>query len=233
MKLYKEDGNSIYFDLNHANFIKDGDMGANGYVYQFGNDCIKFVPVSSICKCILRVKNISNKNLYKILDLYYKKDYTSSGFDFNFAAYSSIYYQSDNRDIYSVPTDYVTDNFRDLISLCYILADNGIEINDLHANNVILQNNNIVIIDADDFYLHDDLNKMKIDYIRNANITEIRFLLFDLLYCLTNDTTLCDYENSLVELFLNNKDYSLSDVLLDIDKSKSRNIYEYVKKKCK
>lgn len=67
------------------------------------------------------------------------------------------YYLPDDIDILTMPIDYILDNFNDLCDLACKLASHSIMMSDTHEDNVILQENRMILIDADRWARVDDL----------------------------------------------------------------------------
>ena len=111
---------------------------------------------------LLKELNISNiATLYEYYYLYDKMN--------NFVpmdAYTMKYIENDNINILDQPKEYLIDTVRNLEDTCLKLADNRIKMHDVHANNVILNNNGPTLIDVDTYNLY-KLSSFKKIYLNN------------------------------------------------------------------
>lgn len=233
MILYSENGKKIDFDITNANLVKNGDRGFGSCVYHYGSNCLKIFRILRDCddEVIEAIRNIDCANLYKILHLYYSSILRSNE---NFVAYSSLYYEDFDINILKMPMDYLLDNFSDLRKLAIILANAGVEINDLHSENIIMQKNRIIIIDSDKYILHHNLNDDLLNYIKWNNIFSIRLLMGDILCdTMSNDLNFnkCNDTSIMKELdvFFDNYNYSIDDIFHEL--SCYKDPIDYVRKK--
>ena len=78
-----------------------------------------------------------------------------------------------------MPTSYTLDNFSGIYNSILKLTDNGIVVSDLHSGNVITDENNITVIDADLYYKLCFIDKIKLQY---KNISALIYLFKDLYF---------------------------------------------------
>lgn len=164
LKLYNEYNNEVYINIDKKSKI-GGGLFANVYLlngYAFKE--IDFPLGKLSTKALELIKNIKHPNLYKIKDLFYSSNKLEC-----LAAYSMEYYLEDNINILIMPTEYTLDNLYDLRELAIVMAKNNIYMQDLHAGNMIMQGNRIILIDRDNDYYADG-NYKNILY---HNISEI------------------------------------------------------------
>lgn len=233
MILYSENGEKINFDLTTARLIKNGERGFYSDVYHYGSNCLKMFRMSRVCDdAVMRaIRNIKCDNLYKILDLYYSSVLRRND---DFVAYSSFYYEDCDINILNMPMDYFLDNFSDLRKLAIILGNAGIEMDDLHDENIIFQKNRMIMIDADQYKLHYDLNNSILDYIKSDNIVSIRLLMGAILRRdIAHNLNFKDFDRNniikILALFFHNDDYSIDDIFHELSYYKYP--VEFIKKK--
>lgn len=139
-----------------------------------GNECLKVFRNLYEDEMLFKIlSKLDLNNFYKINKLLYDKDN-------NFMAYTARFYKKEDIDILTMPVDYTIENMNRLYKVSSILSSNNIRIEDLHHKNVILDNNNITIIDADR-YIYDPNNEHK-DYNKRFINT-----LFVLLYMTSSE----------------------------------------------
>lgn len=117
-------------------------------------------------------------------------------------------------------TSYTLDNLYTIYSSMKKLAENYICVDDLHKNNVILQNNKIVIIDIDLYYRF--LNS-SIQDILSKNVYNLNPLFHSLfLDCLTNISAKDRFEmvTRIGNLFIMDSRYGIEPVVRKLSKYK-------------
>lgn len=103
------------------------------------------------------LKELHHPNLFSLDDVFCKLDDSSfslfrSGIQpFRVDGYTSKYYAYDSTNVLLAPTDYLLDNFRELDRLIERFSKDRILTFDLGRRNVILDPNNIILIDPDEF----------------------------------------------------------------------------------
>lgn len=97
-------------------------------------------------------------------------------------AYTYDYVEEDKIDLLTMPIDYLLTNLDEMEKLFFSFAKEGITVGDLTANNVVLNQNGIVIIDPDGFSIR--TIRMEDDYSRVLKVN--REWLCDLFRSLLN-----------------------------------------------
>ena len=191
----------MYFDKDgkvvHYNLGKPINSGTFGNIYRINSSkCFKEIctwdgiPDRDAFNKIAEMKLNNFCRIYKIL-------YSSLGY---INGYVMKYYESEEMDLLTMPTEYIIDNFIDMWKSVLKLSKNRIRIRDLHTGNVILNDYGMTIIDMDR-YLSDEssdidtlirMNKETLyelfsDLFRNSLISyymddlyDIEYLLYDL-----------------------------------------------------
>lgn len=182
MKIYNEYGDKVQianidktWTTLHANFSKTID-----------NKCQKLLKhnISDYNDEVFKIlKNIGSDNIYKIYQLFYNKKRTK------FLGYETEYYSKDIEDILTQETYYTLNNLYNMYNLFSKLTENSIVANDTHQDNVILQKNNMILIDAD-YYFKSNLSKEKIELM---NLKALAYI-FKSLY----NQTITDYHPNLL-----------------------------------
>ena len=157
--LYDEDDNKLL--LNTENGIVG--YGLYGVVYKINEDtCLKYITNDhnshpEVIKTIMKLDLASFYKIYKLL------------YDCNndFSGYIMKYYEEEEIDITTMPTDYTLDNLNNINKDIKTITDNGILLKDLHSGNSIINNDKITIIDVDNsmFYCDENLLKKNIQLI--------------------------------------------------------------------
>lgn len=172
---YKERVTKIWLEVDESDYISSGCFGD---VFFYNDGCIKIatclIPYPTIA-ILDELRNIVHPNLYTIRHFYYNSTDESAFVK----AYDMDYYLPDDIDILTMPIDYILDNFNDLCDLACKLASHSIMMSDTHEDNVILQENRMILIDADrwiSFYSLDN------DELKSDNYRAIVHLLCRLYY---------------------------------------------------
>lgn len=92
----------------------------------------------------------NHSNFCKLYDLLYDENMS------NIVGYTMRYYKKMIDNILDVPIDYLLDNYSLLYDSVGVLADNYIEIVDLHGYNIINTDDGMIIIDYDQYSKCDD-----------------------------------------------------------------------------
>lgn len=140
MILYDENKNKIDIPL-----INKIGGRTHGNVYKISdNECIKIYDknVEIDTKVLKLIKELELKNYYRILELYY----TIKG---QLKGNKMIYYNPENIDILTMPTEYTLKNLFDIADSIEILTQNNIQVEDTHSENIIMDKKNITITDVD------------------------------------------------------------------------------------
>lgn len=238
---YDKDGvkNTYYAGVNKVFYDKDGNKlliymhrgilgyGLYGVVYKIGNDkCLKHVTNGSRSnsEVIEEIMKLDLESFYKIYKLLYDRD----GY---FSGYTMKYYDGEDIDILLMPTDYTLDNFAKLERDIEKISEKNIFVDDLHTENVILNRNELIVIDVDNYTFSTSKNLL------NSNITEI-YRLFKGLYIenmIKNYSETVDELRVIRQLFKSNN--NIYDELkgykypIDYIKKKSLEPVKYVMKK--
>lgn len=143
--LYKEKITKTSLEINESDYISSGCFGS---VFFYKDGCIKvakcLIPKTTI-SILEELKKITHPNLYRIRNFYYNSMDESA----YAKAYDMDYYLSDSINILTMPIDYILDNMNDLCKLACKMASYSILMTDTHEENVILQKNRMILIDAD------------------------------------------------------------------------------------
>lgn len=140
MILYDKKGNRV-------NFNTEDKIGGrtHGNVYKISDtECIKVYKKSSEVdiEILKLIKSLYLRNYYEILELYYSRSNI-------FKAVKTTYYQKQNIDILTMPTNYTLDNLFNISLSINTLTKNNVLVEDSHSENVIMDSNKITIIDVD------------------------------------------------------------------------------------
>ena len=161
----------------------------------------------NICndKVLKIIKDLKLDNFYEIKDLLYDKNNL-------FIGYIMKYYENMNIDILTMPVDYTLDNLYFLRKSINILSDNNILAGDLRYDNVILNEDKIIVIDADEYILN---NFYSFEKLRDSNLFFLN-TLFTSIY-----TESCKIYHNDIDLNKINYLFNMSD---------SNNIHKSLKK---
>lgn len=180
MTCYDKYLNEVNFPKNDMIFVGEGIYGS---VYRHeanSTSCVKFIrnDEGRLNKDLFAaLSSINSDYLYKLLNFYYK----SKSYDSTLIGYEMKYYEPTKENILYLPIDYILDNFNELLKLGDILAKNQIEFFDIHNGNFICTDDKIVLIDADEYMLHNDWSDQIYDMVKYNNCYEMRFLMYQLL----------------------------------------------------
>lgn len=175
MELYTINKTKYNFDIDIS-----FNQGFYGKIYLFNNSkCLKIFkePVQRNNqidfeeKTYNQIKKLKLDNFYKLYDLYYNRELTK------ILGYLSKYYQSENVDILTMPTEYTLDNLCKLYNSFKKLSEHHIYTNDIHSGNVIINSKDIIVIDTDLYYKS---SIETIDVILKENIYNLSDLFVDI-----------------------------------------------------
>ncbi len=144
MKFYDETGKRKDYYVRHP-----FNSGRYGAVYEIdGKTCLKNFYSGNDLEIVSVLKDIRDlklDNFYEIYDLL---------FDINgeLCGYTMKFYQDDDIDIMSMPTDYTIENLRKINASLKRLSEKKICAIDLKYHNTIMQSDKIIIIDTDLYY---------------------------------------------------------------------------------
>lgn len=148
MILYNDKRERIIY--NSENRIGEGYYG---YVYLLSSSlCIKVFKKRKQNydrETFTLIRDLHLKNFYNIKSLLY----TSSG---NFGGYTMEYYDKEDINILTMPSDYTLYNLFNIYSSIEELSKLGIFVEDLHTGNVVLNSKDITVIDTDLYHKVDD-----------------------------------------------------------------------------
>ena len=172
------------------------NYGSFGYIYRLDEDtCLKlFVDECYFKPNVLRtIKNLDLNNFYKIYDLLYDNKR-------RFCGYTMKYYAKNDIDITTMPTEYTLDNLYRLYADFKKLTHKHISAMDCYEDNVIMDDKNIVIIDADCFDIDKETPK---EELLLDNIWELMHLFKEIYYNVLIKINNSSYDNSYIlnELF--------------------------------
>lgn len=129
--------------------------GSFGKVYLIEDDkCLKLfnAPIAREDNYELQediyyeIRELKLKNFYELYDLYYNSFLTK------ILGYLSKYYEKEDIDILTMPTDYTIDNLNSLYESFKKLSEHNICTNDISSSNVIINRDSITMIDIDLYY---------------------------------------------------------------------------------
>lgn len=148
MRLYRKDGHSFSFDNTSPI-----DYGSFGKIYRLPSDICYKIFSSSLAiygtnsqfdeEIFNILKSLNLKNFYELYEIFYNKALT------RILGYSSKYYESEDIDILTLPTDYLLNNLYNIYDDIKKISKENIIVSDLHDGNVILNSNKMIIIDTD------------------------------------------------------------------------------------
>ena len=158
MELYDIKGKALHFDIdNDKTDIKR--TGVYGMVHKIDNDtCLKKFAVMgnrniADIDTFNELMSFNLPNFYQVYQLLYGNALEKDG-KRKIAGYLMKYYSETVNNILDMPMDYLLSNFEDLAKVMKILSQKYIHVNDLHDDNIILTDNGMVIIDADNCFRH-------------------------------------------------------------------------------
>ena len=180
------------------------DYGGNAKIYRIDNNtCLKWFNESTYCNEMV-FKLITKMHLngfYNIYDMLYNEEG-------NFVGYTMEYYNKENIDILTMPSEYTINNIYKLYYSIQSLNKQGIVINDLHDRNVILRKKDIIIIDVDMYKFYNKNSNQRIEYMNLCSLNTLFRYLYD--YSLENiSKTYNDYATGkkvIAELFQGDTD---------------------------
>ena len=156
MIYYDKNSNPLQIDFNaiQKNLIKKSTQGE---VYITNDkECTKFYyseqPLGAriyTTKMFEILKGLNLENFYQLLEPFYRdKLLTTIG------AYSMKYYSESKTSILDMPIEYIIYNFSILYQNAQILSEEKIIMRDLNNRNVIVGDENITIIDAEEYTIN-------------------------------------------------------------------------------
>lgn len=157
MELYDAEGKILHFDIDNVKTAVG--CGAYGMVHKIDDGmCLKKFDVmgnSNIkdMDAFNELMSLNLPNFYQIYQLLYGNTLGIDGKQ-KIAGYLMKYYKETVDNILNMPMDYFLANFNDLIKVMKVLSQKYIHVNDLHDGNIILTDNRMVIIDADNYFRH-------------------------------------------------------------------------------
>ena len=172
MKLYDEKGNKVKIKQGRSIY-----NGRNSKLYKVSEeDLLKVwkkkpeIWTEEIMKLLME---LYLSNFYQIKKLYYTKDTTTLK-----AMRMKNYQTRENPDILTESTYYTLENLWSILENATTLTEHDVWINDLHTDNVILEEQKIIIIDTElytknRFFTKEDLFQKNID-----SVMELFFRLF-------------------------------------------------------
>ena len=134
------------------------NCGSYGYVYKIDDDkCLKlfseeFYFQPDVLKII---RDLKLNNFYEIYDILYDEDKM-------FIGYTMKYYEEDDIDITTMPIEYTLDNLYHLKESIKKLTSRHVAMLDCNSDNVIMDERNIIMIDADMYYIDEELNRKEL-----------------------------------------------------------------------
>ena len=141
-----------------------------GSVYKVNvEECVKKFKSKNMIvdkDALLLIQELDLDNFCKIKKLLYNKSRILIG-------YLMKYYQNENIDILTMPTEYTVDNLYKLYNSVIKLSKNNIFICDMQTGNIIINTNEITIIDYDLYVLNGYFTGPLLEY---KNIYSLRYL---------------------------------------------------------
>jgi len=157
---YDENGNRISYNCNQR--INRG-TGINGRIYRTSDEfidddlCIKLLNIGAVIRLeeLKVIMGMDLENFYKIYRILYNRWHQPK-------AYITKYYQPEDIDILTVPTEYTLDSFNILYNQSIKLSQAGIVIDDLHTGNIVFTQNGIIVLDVDNYYFGTIITRQRI-----------------------------------------------------------------------
>ena len=162
-EFYLKDGSKVTYEINESIKSKSGLCNTMYRLIDNDSECIKLFynseniknenPIADM-KAFETLMNMDLDNFYKIYNLLYNN--TSEK---ELMGYIMKYYNRENINILDMPMEYLLDNFNKLCETVLKISKKGIAMNDLHAGNIILNSQEMVIIDGDGYTFFNALVK--------------------------------------------------------------------------
>lgn len=174
MQLYTKDGKVCNYD-DYDNYTTLGS-GIYGSVYKtHDNKCLKVFKENAFKdedivfdeSVYEDIRRLNLRGFYRLYDLYYNKNLSEV------MGYLSDYYEKEDINILTMPTDYTLSNLYTLYDSFCALSRKGIYTEDLHPDNVIMDSNKITIIDIDLFYRGKKKNMSHVLMCNVRNLTDL------------------------------------------------------------
>lgn len=166
MIFYNENNEIVKYNSN-----KRLGSGLYGSVYRINfEECVKKFKKENVeidKEVLLLIQKIGLDNFCQIRSLLYNKNKKLIG-------YLMRYYQKENIDILTMPTEYIIENLRKLYISVIKLTHNNIYIDDMHTENIIINSKGITVIDYDLYTLNRFLTPELLEY-KNTSALRVLF----------------------------------------------------------
>ncbi|MDE6142019.1 MAG: hypothetical protein K2G03_05395 [Bacilli bacterium] len=158
MQYYNSQGVLVEFDG-----LKSGHYGHNSEIMRLDDGSVykryfsKTEETNHIALEVFEfIKQMANKHMVKLIERFYNAEGIPNPSDIKdnperyiIDAYTFEWVEKENINIIDMPTDYLTDNLRELILLADYLSAFGLYMLDIMPDNAVLNKNGIVLIDPD------------------------------------------------------------------------------------
>jgi len=173
MIYYTKNGNLINYNYESNSII----MGTQGNIFKVGPSiCLKEYKESSLNKSIF--DDVGTRFNQEMFD-YFKYSFNNPSFCelydllydeklMTVLGYTMKYYEKMIDNILTMPISYVLDNFSLIYDAITKLTEECIRVVDLHAGNIIVTENGMIIIDYDKYYYDNNTSKQTLDYINKC-----------------------------------------------------------------
>ena len=159
---FQQDKIEAYTDFGHVEFdrtkmkpLSHGKYGEvydmqNGYALKryFNSKRISADGARNTAKVIRTIKNLKLGNMYSIAEILYSGKYKLKK---EIIGYTMKKYDTEDIDFTQVDINYIINNYNQIKEDFLLLAKNNITVRDLHTRNVIITQDKIIIIDADNY----------------------------------------------------------------------------------
>ena len=172
VSFYDEDGNIRTYTLEYL------DEGTLSKVYKISDtECLKifneeYLSIYDI-KALKRLRDFKLDDFYCILVFLF-------GADSVFRSYTMKFCREEDINILTMPTSYTLDNLYRLFNSFNTLSKEGIYVDDVGSNNVIMDEKNITVIDADLFSYGTGHEKKS--FIAKKNYRLLLYLFSDIFF---------------------------------------------------
>lgn len=188
MAYYNRKGKLLNLEEIELSRLDSGNCGSIDY-----NDDMIFKKYHSFAGSFYRLKpemfdffkTVNNPHFIEFYEIYCEMNpqqlsqYLSGDYSFRVDAYTAKYYPDNSIKVLFEKKDYLLDNFREIEKLFNEFANDGVIVNDLKRDNVLLSKDGIIIIDPDSYYFSDE----KTSTIAIENKRELLYLFKSI--CLT------------------------------------------------
>lgn len=172
MRLYDSNGEVVSFSTKEK--VGEGIIYSN--IYRVSEEeCIKIFKSTSdelTLEILSLIRSLNLPGFYSIHDFYFDKNK-------DFKAYTMKYYQKEDIDILTMPTDYTLSNLYAIYNAIERLTDENVVVDDLHSGNVVLNRDGITVIDADLYYQLLNAERYKLEC---KNLLALIYLFKDLYF---------------------------------------------------